>query len=178
MRPPMQPMLATFAAIAGTLALLTAAACDLAWRLVPNALPLALASAGLMLRAAEGIPAVLAAMIVAAAGLVVLAAAWAAGLIGGGDAKLAAAASLFVPPANAAVFVLATALAGGVLALAFLASRPLIPARVRPARRGAMLPARIARAEAWRIRRGILPYAVAIAAGAIIARTAGALAWG
>lgn len=60
----------------------------------------------------------------AAAALVLLvlgAAAFAAGVLGGGDVKLLAAAGLFAGPAHMVAFLLVVALAGGALALAVLA---------------------------------------------------------
>lgn len=162
-------MLAGLVAVTGSALLCAAALYDLGWRLVPNRLPLALAGAGLVLRAGEGLDALLASLVGALVVAALLGAAWWRGLLGGGDAKLGVAAGLFVPPQALAAFVLATALAGGVLALLFLALRPLLPARIAPAGRAAPLLRRLARAEAFRIRRGVLPYAVAIAAGAILA---------
>lgn len=91
--------------------------------------------------------------------------------LGGGDAKILGATALAVPVAAIPTFLFATAMAGGVLAVAFLALRPLMPRT--PGARPAALLARVCRVEAWRIRRkGPLPYAVAIAAGGVIA------AWG
>jgi prepilin peptidase CpaA len=90
--------------------------------------------------------------------------AWLRGWLGGGDVKLAAAFALVPPPGQAAAFVLATALAGGVLALLYTVLVRLVP-RPAPGRRTGLL-ARCLKAEAWRIsRRGPLPYAAAIAAG-------------
>ena len=162
-------MLASLVAAAGSTVLCVAALYDLGWRLIPNMLPLALAGAGLLLRVAEGANAIVSALVAGAAAAVLLGIVWWRGLLGGGDAKLGVAASLFVPPHALAPFLLATALAGGVLALAFLLARPLLPRHIRPAGRAAPLLSRLARAEAWRIRRGALPYAVAIAAGAFMA---------
>lgn len=169
-------MLASLVAAAGSALLCVAALYDLGWRLIPNLVPLALASAGLLLRLAEGAHAIVASLVAAAAAAVLLGVAWWRGVLGGGDAKLGVAASLFVPPHALAPFLLATALAGGVLALAFLLARPLLPRRIRPAGRAAPLLNRLARAEAWRIRRGVLPYAVAIAAGAFMVGPFGATA--
>jgi prepilin peptidase CpaA len=171
-------MLTTLAVAAGAGALLAALLYDLGWRLIPNAVPAVVAGAGVLLRAAEGSEV----MLRAGASFIFVAtlmlAAWHVGLLGGGDAKLAAAVSLFVPPSTVATFLLATALAGGMLAIAFLFARPLLPARIAPAPRGSALPRRLVRTEAWRIRRGVLPYAVAIAAGAWIAQGEGTRAWG
>lgn len=67
-----------------------------------------------------------------AAGLFVLgAAAFAAGMIGGGDAKLLAAIGLFAGPALVVDLLLVTALAGGLIGLAVMAGAPIGPASVR-----------------------------------------------
>ena len=151
-------------AIAGaSVALLLAAAHDVAARTIPNRLVLAIGLLGGGARLAAG---ELAGGL-AAAGLVFLLAfaAWRFGLMGGGDVKLLSAAALLVPAAWVTSLVLAVALAGGVLALGYLILRRLVPAPA--ALRPAGLAARALRAEAWRIRRGgPLPYAVAIALGA------------
>ncbi len=83
------------------------------------------------------------------------AAGFAAGILGGGDVKLLAAASLFAGPAHIVDFLAVTALAGGVLGLAVLAGVPIGPTVV--AGDGTV------RA---RLRRG-LPYGPAIAAGGL-----------
>lgn len=144
--------------------LLAAALHDAAARTIPNGIPVTLAAAGLVLRIQDGT--VFASLTIVAAVLVVLCGLWLRGFIGGGDAKLIAAVSLVVQPAEVPIFVLSMAVAGGVLGLLYLALSCIIR-RPRPgARRG--LPARILKAEAWRMhRRGPLPYAVAIAAGAL-----------
>ncbi len=136
---------------------------DWAMRLVMNRIPLAIAAIGLALRALDGsaLPGLL------AAGIIFLIAAfcWQRGWLGGADVKLFGAGALLVPPHLAAAFVLASCLAGGVLALAYAglglvapapsASRPLTRAR------------RYWRLELRRLRRrGPLPYATAITAGA------------
>jgi prepilin peptidase CpaA len=69
-----------------------------------------------------------------------------------------------------APFVVAVALAGGVLSLVYLALGHLIPAPVqlRPVGRLVGLLSRAMRLERWRLSRGgPLPYAVAIAAGGL-----------
>jgi prepilin peptidase CpaA len=81
--------------------------------------------------------------------------AFAAGAMGGGDVKLAAAASLFAGPALILEFVTVTALVGGLLGLAILAGAPIGP--VAPAG-GGTLRARL---------RGDLPYGPAIAMGGL-----------
>jgi prepilin peptidase CpaA len=144
------------------LALVAAALHDIAARTIPNGLCLAIACAGLLARALaeELLPGLL------AAGLVFLLgwAAWRCRVMGGGDVKLLAACALLAPPAAVPGLVLAVALAGGLLALAYLGLRPVVP--VPALARPAPLLARARRAEAWRIRRrGPLPYGVAIALG-------------
>jgi prepilin peptidase CpaA len=135
---------------------------DIAARTIPNRLSLAIACAGLLARAlGDELPAGL-----LAGGIVFLLGwfAWRCRVMGGGDVKLLAACALLAPPAAVPGLVLAVALAGGVLALAYLGLQPLVP--VPALARPAGLPARAWRAEAWRIRRrGPLPYGVAIALG-------------
>lgn len=92
---------------------------------------------------------------------------WLRALVGGGDVKLITAASVAVPTSSLASFLLAVALAGGVLALTYL-GLSLVVKRPAPGPRHGFF-ARILKAEAWRIsRRGPLPYAAAIAAGGLI----------
>jgi prepilin peptidase CpaA len=91
---------------------------------------------------------------------------WQRGWMGGADVKLLGATAIVVAPSEAETFLLAVTLFGGVLALAYLAGRFVLP---RPAatRPDGLLP-RVLRVEAWRIRHhGPLPYACAIAAGTL-----------
>jgi prepilin peptidase CpaA len=86
------------------------------------------------------------------------------GLIGGGDVKIMAALSVGLSPSDSYRFVVATAIAGGILAVAYclLSSKLNGPYRTR---RTSFL-SRVVAVESWRIcRRGPLPYGVAIAAG-------------
>src|SRR5262245_257756 len=85
---------------------------------------------------------------------VVVASGFAAGVVGGGDVKLLAAASLFAGPAHLFDFLIVTALVGGVLGLALVAGLPIGPA----------VPAGDGTARA---RRSSLPYGPAIAAGGL-----------
>lgn len=144
------------------LALVAAALHDIAARTIPNRLSLGIACLGLLARvlADELLPGLL-----ASGGVFLLAClAWRCRVMGGGDVKLLAACALLAPPAAVPGLVLAVAMAGGLLALAYLGLRPGMPAPA-PAR-PAHLGARALRAEAWRIRRrGPLPYGVAIALG-------------
>jgi prepilin peptidase CpaA len=81
--------------------------------------------------------------------------AFAAGAMGGGDVKLAAAASLFAGPALILDFVTVTALVGGLLGVAILAGAPISP---------------VARTGDGTVRarlRANLPYGPAIAVGGL-----------
>jgi prepilin peptidase CpaA len=144
--------------------LLLAAAGDVVRRIVPNWLSLALATDGLLLRALGGNLL----FAIAAALLVFMPAVWCwrRGLMGGGDVKLLAAASLLVSPSLVPGYVLVVGLAGGILGLAYCAMR-LVLRRPSPIRPRALV-ARILRIEQHRISRGFsLPYASAIAAGGV-----------
>ena len=98
--------------------------------------------------------------------LVVMIALWSTGSIGGGDAKLLAAAGLWFGWPDVLIFLLFTAVAGGVLALALVMLRRLAP----------WLPIDAARLDGTVLAPGQpAPYAVAIAAGALIALPQSAL---
>jgi prepilin peptidase CpaA len=149
-------------AIAGLLLLV--AARDIMTRTVPNWMSLAIATlcAGL---AAAGFH-LFWGLGFALAIFVICILCWTRGWMGGADVKLLGATAIAVAPADAETFVLAITIFGGVLALAYLAGRFVLPrpAAQRPHR---LLP-RVLRVEAWRIRnRGPLPYACAIAAGTL-----------
>jgi prepilin peptidase CpaA len=90
--------------------------------------------------------------------------------MGGGDVKLLGAVSTLVPPHAVFTLLAFIAFAGGALAVVYLLGRAVAgKRRIEVSRRPATLPARVLRAEAWRIRRGgPLPYACAIAAGLLI----------
>ncbi len=137
---------------------------DAAFRTVPNWVSLALACGGLALRVLHHD--LLPSLAVAAGLFALLALLWTRGLVGGGDVKLAGAAALAVPPAAVPGFVLAVSIAGGALAILYLMLSLIVPRPAPGARRS--LPARLLKAEAWRVhRRGPLPYAAAIAAGCL-----------
>ena len=160
-------MLAGLAILAAAL-LVYAALHDLAVRTVPNWLPLALVAVGLCSRLFDH--SLVPALAVAAVAFVLLFIIWLAGLMGGGDVKLWAAAVLLVPPAlHPQLFFFAdVVLLGGALALLYLVLSLVVPRKVPP-RAGGRLQ-RFWRAELWRIgRRAPLPYAFAIAGGAIAA---------
>ncbi len=134
--------------------LLCAAASDVATRRIPNRLTAALALVGVA-RLAAGLAAgggwADPALDLAAAGAVLAlgAAGFAAGAIGGGDVKLAAAAALWLGAGAVGTFLAFSALAGGVLAAAYLGLGVLGRRAGRPA--------------------PTLPYGVALAAGGLAA---------
>lgn len=135
---------------------------DIAARTVPNGLALALAVAGIALGALNGH--LVGSLLSAGAGFILAAMCWRRGWMGGGDVKLLGAAALGMPPHSVLIFIAAVAVAGGLLALLFLVSRPFMPAPAKA--RPSSLFARIMRVECRRINRGgPLPYACAIAAG-------------
>lgn len=161
----------TSALVIGLVAAVLAAAWrDLAVRRIPDPLSASIAAAAILLRVVEG-PGALAASLAAALALfVLLFALFARGWLGGGDVKLATALALGLPPQGIWTLVVATALAGGVLASGYLLMHRLAAGPVAPTRRRSAILARVAAAEAWRIRRrGPLPYGIAIAAGALTA---------
>jgi prepilin peptidase CpaA len=152
------------------LLLLGATLHDLAVRTVPNIIPVLLTSIGIVLRLHDGdLVVALAASAATFAGGAVL---WRHGWMGGGDVKLFAAAALIVPSVAVPDFLLAASIAGGVLAVAYLVMSRIVrpPAAQRPS--GKL--ARALRCEQRRVRHlGPLPYASAIAAGAIFSLTMG-----
>ena len=109
-------------------------------------------------------------ILLASALFCVLFAMWKRGLLGGADVKLLSACAVLVPASAAADFLLAVALAGGGLALVYLAGRhapvPATRTPEAPVTRG-LFP-RLCRIELWRMRRAApLPYVCAIAAGCV-----------
>ncbi len=148
--------------VAMTLLLLTAIG-DIAKRMVPNTLSLLLALDGVVLQSIHGniVASCLASLGVFLAALFC----WRAGLMGGGDVKLLAAAALLVPPRLVPGLVLAIAFAGGILGLLYVGLRLVVGKP--PVRSSRILFRRLLRIEHYRISRGFsLPYASAIAAGA------------
>jgi prepilin peptidase CpaA len=144
--------------------LLAAGLHDAAARTIPNWIPASLALTGILLRVQQGNA--MAGFGIAGLLLMILGVLWVRGFIGGGDMKLIPAVALVLPPSDAPVFVLSVAIAGGVLALIYLSLSLVVP-RPRPGPRHGLL-ARLLKAEAWRMhRRGPLPYALAIAGGAL-----------
>jgi prepilin peptidase CpaA len=156
---------------AAAMALLFAAAHDVAVRTVPNLVSLIVAISGLGLNTLDGrLPQAL-----FSGGLVFAGAwyCWRRGWVGGGDVKLLGACALLVPPAAVPQLMLSTAIAGGGLALLYLTLARLLSASAMSPRadviRRANLGPRIWRVERRRIRRGqSLPYSCAITAGVLL----------
>jgi prepilin peptidase CpaA len=171
------------AVIAGAVMLVMAALHDVVARTVPNQLAAAIACAGLVGQCAalaaslgnalstggslaDGFFRAGMAMLASAGVFVAAALAWRRGWMGGGDVKLLGAASSLMPAVLVPTLLMATSLAGGVLALVYLVARRRL-ARPGSGRATGLL-ARAVKAERWRLRRGgPLPYAVAIASGAV-----------
>ncbi len=91
---------------------------------------------------------------------------WSRGWLGGGDVKLLAAAMLLVPPPLQVTVLVLMSLAGGGLSGIYLGTR--IWLQTRSGARPQSFAGRVFRIERWRLSRGgPVPYAVAIAAGAL-----------
>jgi prepilin peptidase CpaA len=139
-----------------------AAMTDVLQRRIPNVLTGALALAAVALAILSGPASGFAALAVALGVLLFGAVCFALGVLGGGDVKLLAAASLALGYPCAIGFIVATLICGGVLAIGSL----IATGRLRAAftrLRGALLgggPASIGAGS------GHIPYALAIAAGA------------
>ena len=143
-----------------------AAARDVATRLIPDEVSIAIAVLGLATRAFEGWMAAATSLGVAVGLFALLLLLAMRGLLGGGDVKLVSAMAVGLAPADSWTFVVATVLAGGVLGVIYLIARHVVP-HVELAPRGPFL-RRVLAIEARRMRhRGPLPYAVAIAAGGV-----------
>jgi prepilin peptidase CpaA len=154
-----------FAGLAACL-LIYAAWHDIAARTVPNWLPVLLLGFGVVMRLVDHH--LVAGALISAITFVILFGIWLLGAMGGGDVKLWAASVLLIPPGlqPEVNFFFSVVLLGGVLALLYYGLSWV----VRPLHsRAHTLPARVLRAELWRIRRRApLPYALAIAGGALV----------
>jgi len=144
-----------------------AVATDLTSRRIPNALTIGLALAALALHATQGWASLAVSLAALAAVMAVGLAAFSMGWLGGGDVKLAAAAAAALGFPDAVPFLLYTAIGGGLLALAVA----LGTGRLRSVLHSITL---VLRPIAYRgtvavaPRRPImLPYAIAIACGAV-----------
>lgn len=155
---------AAFCVAAASL-LVAAALHDVAFRTVPNWLSAAVLGIGVA--AAVFNRHLLYSLASAAILFAVAALCWRRGLMGGGDVKLLAASGALLPIGGRIEFLLSVAICGGLLAVVYLILQRIIrtPSKAKPR----SLLGRILRAERWRLaRRGPLPYASAIAAGALL----------
>ncbi|MBB2168515.1 peptidase A24 [Gluconacetobacter aggeris] len=157
----------TLACLGGVVVLLLRAALhDIATRQVSDQLVLGVAGLDFLLACLNGHPwrGLLSGLCLFALGV----ACWSRGWMGGGDAKLLGAVGLALRPDQMPVLVMDIALAGGVLALAYLLGRASLPSHY-----GGTAPrngiGRVLRIERWRLRRGCsLPYVCAITGGSLI----------
>jgi prepilin peptidase CpaA len=148
-----------------TLTLLIIAAWrDVATRTIPDTVGLLLVATGALARLRDG-PLALAISAGSAALLfAMLLIAYARGLVGGGDVKLMTAIAVGLSPLDCYRFVIATAIAGGLLGIAYLALSRLLNGQYKTPRPSLL--SRVCAIECWRIRhRSPLPYGIAIAAG-------------
>jgi prepilin peptidase CpaA len=154
-----------------------AAAWDIRYRRIPNAVTVTGLALALVLRAVPGGETLAGGLLGAAIGLTLGIAFFALGAIGAGDAKLIAAFGAFLGPMP---FLQALALGvvlGGVFALADAALRGLLPLLVqrslqtiRGGFRGELAPPGMSSGESGRLR---IPYGVPLALGAVIWRFQG-----
>lgn len=149
------------------LLLCVAALRDIATRLIPDLIPIVIAIAGLALRATIGWTEAGTSLAVGALLFVLLLPLAMRGWLGGGDVKLISAMAVGLSPHETWLFIVVTVFAGGVLGVAYIIGRHLVP-ETRVAAGGTLF-RRVLVVEAWRMRRrGPLPYAVAIAIGGLI----------
>jgi prepilin peptidase CpaA len=147
--------------------LFVAAARDVATRLIPDGISIAIAVAGLACRATLGWTEAGLSLAIGGLLLLLLLPLAMRGWLGGGDVKLISAMAVGLAPQATWLFIVATAFAGGVLGLAYILGRAIVPEV--PLASGSNLLRRVLTVEARRMRRrGPLPYAVAIAAGGLI----------
>jgi prepilin peptidase CpaA len=151
-------------ALVGSALLMSAAWHDVATRTIPNTIGLLIVISGVLTRFLEGPSAVVLSVGTALLLFILLMLVYSRGLIGGADVKIMTALAVGLSPLDSYRFVVATAVAGGILASVYLVLSPRLRGlhKTKPT----SLLYRIAAVESWRIRRrGPLPYGVAIAAG-------------
>ena len=106
----------------GLIGLVVAAAVDVRLRLIPNPVVLGIAGAGFGLRVLDGVGGAFESLAIALVVFIPLGLLAGRKLLGGGDAKLIAAATLLVAPKLIPQMFLGIALAGGALALIYIAT--------------------------------------------------------
>jgi len=137
---------------------------DIVARTVSDRTTAALAVAGLTMRFFDGT--IVITGVIAIAVFLAALACWYRGWLGGGDVKLLGATMLLVPPPHQATVLVLMSLVGGAISAVYLVTRQWLrrPSGTRPS----SFAGRVWRVEQWRLcRGGPIPYAVAIAAGAI-----------
>ncbi len=149
------------------LACFAAAATDVRTRKIPNVIPAAVALVALGFAVPHGTLAVFIVLALIVATMIVGTLAFAQGWLGGGDVKLLAAVNGCLGFADAVPFLLYTAICGGLLGLCFAAGRRSVPSLLRSVG-GILRPFVQGGAAAIAPERPIkMPYALAIACGAI-----------
>lgn len=144
-----------------------AAARDIATRLIPDGVPIAIALVGLASRLMVGWSDAGISLAIGVLLFILLLPLAMRGWLGGGDVKLIAAMAVGLAPEQTWLFVVATVFSGGVLGFAYIVGRHIVP-ETRVVGGGTLI-RRVLAVEAWRVRRrGPLPYAVAIAIGGLI----------
>lgn len=101
--------------------LLFAAITDIKWRIISNRTVLLLALAGITLRSGDGVQDLLGSVAIAGIIFALMLFLFSSGMVGGGDVKLLAAASLLSTPAQVGNQLVYIALAGGAMAALYLA---------------------------------------------------------
>jgi len=150
--------------------LVFAAARDVATRLIPDEVSVAIAVAGLISRLTVGWADAGVSLLIGAVLFFALLPLVARGFLGGGDVKVISAMAVGLAPQETWMFIVATVFAGGLLGVAYILGRHVVP-QPRLAGQASLL-RRVMVVEAWRVRRrGPLPYAVAIAVGGILVLT-------
>jgi prepilin peptidase CpaA len=159
----------TLLVLIGALLLVCAALHDIGFRTVPNRISAALLVCGIALRLFDGgTHQLFYSLLCGGAVFLLTYFCWRMSWMGGADVKLLTAAAVFVPPMVVPTMLLATSLAGGVIAVVFLLGSRVAP-RPSPGRPSGLI-RRALRCELRRLRqRGPLPYAAAIAAGGVFA---------
>ncbi|HEY2731847.1 MAG TPA: A24 family peptidase [Polyangia bacterium] len=144
---------------------------DLAKRRIPNLVTGAAAVLGLVAQLVDrGWLSAASGLVAAVVSVALLYRPWAAGGIGGGDVKLAAAVAIWVGLGSMIRYALAVAAAGGVVALAmYFSSRKAIRQDVRTNLTLAALQQTLPTVEVPAAGRASVPYGLAIAAGAAFA---------
>lgn len=146
--------------------LVFAAARDIATRLIPDGVSIAIAVAGVASRSLVGWSEAGTSLASGAILFIVLLPLAMRGWFGGGDVKLIAAMATGLSVDETWLFIVATVFAGGVLGFAYIIGRHIVP-ETRVVGGGTLI-RRVLAVEAWRVRRrGPLPYAVAIAIGGL-----------